>query len=258
MAQDEVTRHYESLLAANYTWMFGVPFDAKVAEQRDLLRLVLADEADAPGPAIDLGSGPGYQAIALADLGFAPVLALDTSRALLNELEAHRGGRAIEWVCADLRDVKNIYGQKRARIVVCMGDTLTHLPDPGSVERLFADTYDLLEPGGLLMLTFRDLSAPLEGLDRFIPIRSEADRIMTCFLEYEPGFVRVHDLIHSRDGEGWSLQKSSYKKLRLSGSDVAGHLGEAGYEVVVNEPIGRLQVLLAKKLRVGHVVTGTS
>lgn len=111
MAQDEVKRHYESLLAANYTWMFGVPFDTKVAEQRDLLRRVLADKADAPGPAIDLGSGPGYQAIALADLGFAPVLALDTSRALLNELETHRGVRAIECVCADLRDVKNIYAR---------------------------------------------------------------------------------------------------------------------------------------------------
>ena len=45
MAQDEVTQHYESLLAANYTWMFGVPFDAKVAEQRDLLRRVLGDDA---------------------------------------------------------------------------------------------------------------------------------------------------------------------------------------------------------------------
>ena len=244
---DEVTLHYESLLAANYTWMLGVPFDAKVAEQRDLLVRVLGSQVDKTGPAVDLGSGPGYQAVALADLGFTPALALDTSRTLLNELEDHRGGRAIETACADLREVRRIYGQRRARIVVCMGDTLTHLPDVKSVQRLFADVFDVLEPGGLLMLTFRDLSVPLEGLDRFIPIRSDTDRIMTCFLEYEPGFVRVHDLIHTRIGEAWILQKSSYKKLRLAGPDVAERLGEAGFEIVVNEPMGRLLGLLAKK-----------
>ena len=201
----------------------------------------------APGPAIDLGSGPGYQSIALADLGFTPVLALDTSKKLLKELEDHRAARAIETVCADLRDVKRIYGQRQARIIICMGDTLTHLPDIGSVTQLFADSFDLLETGGVLLLTFRDLSAPVEGLDRFIPIRSEADRIMMCFLEYERGFVRVYDLIHTRNGETWTLQKSCYKKLRLADSDVAEQLGDAGFEVVVNEPMGRFMGLLAKK-----------
>lgn len=245
--EDEVTRHYESLLAANYTWMFGVPFEAKVAEQRELIRKVLSSEAGASGPAIDLGSGPGYQAIALADLGFAPVLAVDTSQALLNELREHRNVRAIETVCADLLDVKGIYGERRARIVVCMGDTLTHLPDAGSVKRLFADVFDVLQPGGILLLTFRDLSAPVDGLDRFIPIRSETDRIMTCFLEYEPGFVRVHDLIHTRDGERWNFQKSSYRKLRLSSTGVANQLEDAGFAVIVDEPMGRLSGLLAKK-----------
>ena len=247
MAEDEVTRHYETVLAANYTWMFGVSFDAKVAEQRDLLSRVLGDELTRPGPAIDLGSGPGYQSIALTDLGFIPVLAVDTSEALLDELKEHRNGRPIETACADLRDVRRIYGQRRARIVVCMGDTLTHLPDVASVTQLFADAFELLEPGGLLMLTFRDLSAPLEGLDRFIPIRSDADRIMTCFLEYEPGFVKVHDLIHTRNGGGWMLQKSSYKKLRLSSAEVAEQLADAGFHVVRNEPIGRLQSILARR-----------
>jgi SAM-dependent methyltransferase len=247
MAEDEVTRHYETVLAANYTWMFGVSFDAKVAEQRDLLSRVLGDELTRPGPAIDLGSGPGYQSIALADLGFIPVVAVDTSQALLDELKEHRNGRPIETACADLRDVRRIYGQRRARIVVCMGDTLTHLPDVASVTQLFADAFELLKPGGLLMLTFRDLSAALEGLDRFIPIRSDADRIMTCFLEYEPAFVRVHDLIHTRTGDSWTLHKSSYKKLRLSSAEVAEQLADAGFHIVRNEPIGRLQSILARR-----------
>jgi hypothetical protein len=34
---DTVARHYETLLAEYYTWMFGVPFRAKVEEQREAL-----------------------------------------------------------------------------------------------------------------------------------------------------------------------------------------------------------------------------
>jgi hypothetical protein len=41
---DEVTRHYKSLLASHYTWMFGVPPATKVAEQKQLLTYLLAKE----------------------------------------------------------------------------------------------------------------------------------------------------------------------------------------------------------------------
>jgi len=48
--------------------------------------------------------------------------------------------------------------------------------------------------------TYRDLTKELEGLDRFIPVRSD-DKIMTCFLEYESAeSVAVHDLIYTRVG----------------------------------------------------------
>ncbi len=206
---EKVTRHYETLLASNYTWMFGVSLAEKVAEQRDLLAQLLRNLPAHRGLAIDLGSGLGFQSLALADLGLAPVIALDTSATLLAELNANRGNREVVTICADLCDVAQYAHPGDAKVVVCMGDTLTHLPNQDTVRRLFADVFNVLEKGGLFALTFSDLSLEATDLDRFIPIRSDAERIMTCFLEFSAETVTVHDLIHVRARDGWQVSSSA-------------------------------------------------
>ena len=241
---NDVAAHYEALLAQHYTWMFGMPFADKVAEQRALLeRFGLTGG----GMAIDLGCGSGFQSVALADLGHAPVLAVDTSLALLAELEANGKGRPIELVHADLRTLPSLVNAGSAAAIVCMGDTLTHLESREDVLALFRDIAAALAPGGRCVLTWRDLSTPLTGADRFIPVAADADRIMTCFLEYEPETVVVHDLVHVREGDAWTLHKSSYRKLRLPADWVAGELEKAGLRVIRNELAGRLSAMVAAK-----------
>jgi hypothetical protein len=69
------------------------------------------------------------------------------------------------------------------------------------------------------------------GLARFIPVRADDERILTCFLEDEGDAVRVHDLLYTRDAAGaWHLGKSSYRKLKLAPSWVAERL--QGYEAI--------------------------
>src|SRR5580692_12079016 len=81
ICMSEVTDHYEHLLAHHYTWMFGTSFADKVAEQKSFLTQALQSLKPSPTPqlAVDLGSGPGFQTIALAQLGFSSVLAIATS-----------------------------------------------------------------------------------------------------------------------------------------------------------------------------------
>jgi SAM-dependent methyltransferase len=243
----DVTRHYDTLLAQHYSWMMGVAFDAKVTEQRALLEMLGA--AGRSGTAIDLGCGPGYQSVALAKLGFAPVVAVDSCQPLLDELVSQAGALPIRAACADMRDLSQFAEPGTVALVACMGDTLTHLESRGDVSRLFAAAYRVLAPGGLLVLTFRDLCVELKGLDRFLPVRSDADKIMTCVLEYEVDRVIVNDLIHVRDGGGWTLHKSCYRKLRLSAADVSRELSELGFTVQVNQAAGRLQAIAAVRSR---------
>ena len=90
---NSVADHYERLLAERYVWMSGPSFDGKVDEQRSLLqRFGIGNGSGAP--ALDLGCGPGFQAIALADLGFR-VAAIDSSEKLLAELHRRKGNRQV-------------------------------------------------------------------------------------------------------------------------------------------------------------------
>jgi len=242
----DVQQHYDDLLAAHYSWMSGITFAEKVAEQHNLLNnLGFADGGR--GCAVDLGCGPGYQAVALSELGYSNVIALDTSEALLNELRIASQGQSITPVLADLRDIANHVGEGTADAIVCMGDTITHLDHRDDVARLLDDAYRALRSGGRLALTYRDFSLELTGTDRFIPVRSDDQRIMTCVLEYEADHVVVTDLIHLRSEAGWQLQKSSYRKLRLAPSWVVDMLRGAGYSVEFDAPIGRMQTVVACK-----------
>jgi SAM-dependent methyltransferase len=243
-----VSEHYENLLAHHYSWMFNQSFEEKVAEQRRILEDVLPVAKTERRLAIDLGAGPGFQSVALAELGFSRVVAVDTSEILLNELKANRKSHSVETLCADICQLDEIAAAGQADAVLCMGDTLTHLPSKADVERLFRNAYNALKPGGLLVLTFRDLTTELYGLDRFLPVRSEDDKIMTCFLEFESAAsVRVHDLIYVQGPGGWKLEKSSYAKLRLSPAWVTEQLVGVGFSISAQKPAGRLLLIAATK-----------
>jgi SAM-dependent methyltransferase len=243
MTISSVSQHYDNLLAGHYDWMFGVPFEAKVAEQRKLLEEVGVKPASS-GYAVDLGCGSGFQSFALQELGYR-VLAIDSSRQLLRNV----AGKAIETRTGDLRELDCYVKGNSADVVVCMGDTLTHLSRREEVSSLFRSVAGVLRPSGMFVVTYRDLAAAaLTGVDRFIPVRSDENRVMTCFLEYEgPDTVIVTDLVHVRGGDGkWSLQKSSYRKLRLSVGWVLGELAAAGLKVVFQRA-DRLAVLAATR-----------
>ncbi|MBO0778327.1 MAG: methyltransferase domain-containing protein [Ktedonobacteraceae bacterium] len=227
----DVLHHYNELLAAYYTWMFG-DFAEQVEEQRTLFER-WGVKAKGGKSALDLGCGSGFQSIALADLGFR-VTAVDLNAQLLKEVEERKGARAIIPLQADIRALERLV-EGAFDVIVCMGDTLTHLESRDEVLKLFEDVRRLSEGGGRCILGFRDLSTELKGVERFIPVRSDGGTIMTCFLEYQPERVLVHDLIYTRVGEAWILRKSVYPKLRLERSWVIETMEKAGFTVEVQE-----------------------
>ncbi len=222
-----VTEHYESHLAPIYVWMAG-GIDAAITRGRAEVDAVCPRPSKSQR-AVDLGAGFGMHAIPLADIGYS-VLAIDSSGTLLDLMKSHLGARQVKTVRDDLLSFKK-HLDVPAALIVCMGDTLTHLPDRQSVERLFADVAEALERGGTFIVTFRDYSTPLIGLKRFIPVRSDSNRILTCFLEFDDEAVTVHDILNEREGLDWRQRISAYRKLRLSPDWVATTLETKGLRV---------------------------
>jgi SAM-dependent methyltransferase len=207
-----VTEHYATHLAPIYVWMAGGSEAALQAGAAEIeaLRLPFVHGA----VVFDLGAGFGMHSIPLARRG-ARVTAIDTSDELLQTLTALGGDLPITAINDDLLAFpRHIVEAPTA--ILCMGDTITHLPEIGAVESLVERAAAALPEGGLFVLSFRDYSVPLTGDQRFIHVRSDDARILNCFLEYEPNAVVVHDILNERTVQGWQTRVSHYRKLRLS------------------------------------------
>jgi len=129
-----------------------------------------------------------------------------------------------------------------------MGDTLTHLPEHTNVDFLIQEVAEALVRGGHFVLSFRDYTEPLFGDQRFIPVRADERRILTCFLEYDEDTVLVHDILHERAGDDWQTRVSSYRKLRLSPERVLGSLETFGFDAR-REPGLRGMIRVVAQLR---------
>ncbi len=238
-----VQDHYSTHLAPIYVWMAG-GLEAAIARGATEIAAILPDLATGDS-AVDLGTGFGMHAIPLARRG-CTVLAVDTCSLLLQQLTEHATGLPVTTVEDDLLSFQK-HLDKPADAILCMGDTLTHLPNPSAVTTLFRLGAQSLRPGGKLIATFRDYTAPLQGGARFIPVKSDADRILTCFLEYGSDTVDVHDVLHERVGQAWHLRVGVYRKLRLSPQWVSSQLQAEGFSVVTEPGLAGMVRIVATK-----------
>jgi hypothetical protein len=162
----------------------------------------------------------------------------------LNELRARAAGLPIEVIEADL-EAFPAHVREPCDIIISLGDTLTHLPTFDAVASLLRDAAGALSEAGLFAATFRDYaSKTLEGNDRFILVKRDESRILTCFLEYEAERVTVHDVLTQREDERWVKRESSYAKLRLAPGWVIAELQALGLQArLETAPSGMVRIV---------------
>jgi 2-polyprenyl-3-methyl-5-hydroxy-6-metoxy-1,4-benzoquinol methylase len=238
--------HYDAHLGPIYSWMLG-DIDAafaRSAAEIDSLALPVANHPTAT--AVDLGAGLGLHTLALARRGFR-VTAIDSCRALLDELSSRCAGLPVTALKADLLNFRSLINAQPT-VVLCMGDTLTHLPGRAAVESLLESISAALPSGGVFAATFRDYATrTLEGDGRFIQVRADAQRILTCFLEYAEHIVTVHDVINERRDDQWHQTVSSYPKLRLAPEWMVSRLTDLGFKVRRDATPGGMTRIVAAK-----------
>jgi SAM-dependent methyltransferase len=222
--------HYDRHLGRVYGWMIG-DFDVAVAACRAELEAAGVPPG-AGARAVDLGAGNGASTIALADLGY-DVVAVDTCAVLLDELRSHARGRSVTPVLGDAAGLPSVWPPP-AMAITCMGDTLPHFESLEVAQRLLRAAAAALAPGGIFVATFRDYTGPPpQGAARFIPVRADDQRILTCVLDYRDDVVLVHDLLHERRDGRWETSVSAYPKLRLAPGAVRDVLARAGLDATV-------------------------
>ncbi len=217
--------HYNKHLASFYTWMTG-GIDESIKKNSAFFTSHGISPVSS-GTAIDLGAGSGIQSIPLSMAGFN-VVAVDFCRSLLNEIDHTRYN--IKIIEDDILNFEAYAGLK-PELIVCMGDTLTHLPDLESVKKLVSNSYHELTADGKLILTFRDLTFALEGEKRFIPVKSDAERIFTCFLEHHGDYIDVYDIVHEKEEDSWIQKTGTYRKTVIPEKTIKEILSSCGFNI---------------------------
>ena len=240
-----VREHYDKLLAPYYSWICG-GCELKFEENRKFFRSSGIRPA-LSGVAVDLGAGSGFQSIPLSQAGFK-VFAIDLSHDLLTELKSHAQGLSIVTIEDNLLNFTE-HIPENVELVVCMGDTITHLQAHNEVQILLEDAARVIEDNGHLILGFRDLTTELKNLDRFIAVRSGPENIFTCFLEYEKNHVKVHDIIHEKTGDQWVMKKSCFRKLRISPQWMSDCLLKAGFKIENINTDNEMITIIARNLK---------
>ena len=239
----KVKEHYDKHLANFYSWMIG-----DFNKEKDSFKYFCIGNGIIPiktKHAIDLGAGNGIQSIALGEIGFS-VTAVDFNEKLLSELKTKIDELPIELIKDDIRNVKT-FTISSVDLIVCCGDTISHLETFEQLEKLIHDCFDLLEVNGYLILTFRDYSFTLTDTQRFIPVKSDENRILTCVIEYSDDKITVTDLLHEKNNGTWIQKISSYDKLRIRTDSVINIAEKTGFSIIKNENINKMIHLILKK-----------
>jgi len=238
-----VKEHYDNHLGNFYSWMSGDLTSKQAEFQNFLIEQKLLPQSSKI--AVDLGAGHGIQTVPLAKSGYF-VKAIDFNSQLLNELTENTKGLNVEIINADIRNFDKLSVQN-PELIICFGDTVAHLDSEQEILQFVRNISEMLIYGGKFLLSFRDYSVELTGENRFIPVKSDEKRILTCILDYQPKYVVVTDLLYEKIENSWELRVSSYKKVRVTTEMIVKIIEEAGLTIQFNQIINRMSTIIASK-----------
>ncbi len=248
--------HYDKHLGKFYSWMIG-----EISENIQNQKIIFQKFGIVPRKssyAVDLGCGNGIQSIALADLGFS-VCAIDFNDTLLSEFRSYADSEKIHIFRDRIENILKYADKKQAgfgvsegspsrsaELIVCGGDTVSHLESFDVLEKFIEDCASSLCTGGKFFLSFRDYSEELKENARFISVKNDESRILTCFLEYFREYVSVTDILYEKKENRWDQKISSYRKLRISVEQMKSLLLRKNFRIEAVEK-GRMNILIGAK-----------
>lgn len=223
-------RHYDELLGGVYAWSVATAGDPVERGGRWLEAHGLLGATRY----LDLGAGFGAHVLPLLAAG-KQVTAVDFSSELLEQLRAAAGaatGLTLEQ--SDLVLYLETCGDAEWDVILCLGDTLTHLESPLAVQQLLLGVARHLKPEGRLALSYRDSSGfDAEGVARFVPVASDRTRVMHCLLEaIDATYLRVTDIVTEVTADGPRTRLGEYRKLRLARAALIDWAGAAGLGII--------------------------
>lgn len=180
---------------------------------------------------VDAGAGSGRHAVYLAGKGYE-VVASDAAECMVDETRRHaeQEGVTVSALVCSFEDVPDHVAEP-VDAVLCLGNSLSMLPDPAAVERALRAFARVLRPGGLLVahiLNYGGLRARNKRISR--PTALPDGALLLKVFDLDPGAARVNFIRLWEDGPGtWKSEHRFAPLLDLSREDLASLLEDAGF-----------------------------
>ncbi len=152
---------------------------------------------------LDAGCGTGSLAIALARHG-AGVKGFDLNANMILKAEEKRPPALnLSFEVGSLTNVEQLYAGQIFDGIMCVGNTLVHLPYHDTVERFFAQVANLLKPGGKFILQIVNYDNIMKNRPASLPLIQTEKYHFERLYEYpDKGVVRfVTRLQHNSEAE---------------------------------------------------------
>lgn len=251
--RNDTNAYYDAI--AEYYPLFYRDWDVQLEREGLGLRSIFRNKGILR--VLDAACGPGTQAIPLAKLNFQ-VVAAEPSQGMLRKAretaKQHGVADQIQFVSSEFAHLaENVQGPFDA--IVCKGNALPHLLTDDEIETTLLTFYELLRPGGLLVIGMRDFEPFLEHRPRYLPGILHQHEDGSEFITFEvwewdegpPIIATQHIYMVSGKPDALQAIKRTVSYRPLSVAEVQVVLGELGYEEISEYPDRWEQVLIARR-----------
>jgi len=235
---DQFADDYDRFVNWNNRLAFEIPF---IDEQ--LITLAGIDKSQFH--ILDAACGTGMHAIALAKQGYHVSGADISSEMVLRAKEnALNQGLSLDFRVASFGNLFDQFGRETYKSVLCLGNSLPHIPTKSALAEVLLDFYNLLKPSGLLILQNRNFDKVVTDGNRWMEPQTYSDEknewIFQRFYDFEvTGLIRFNIVTLKRlKGSDWHVNITSTQLMPLFLKDMIAKLKEVGFTSI--EALGSL------------------
>lgn len=249
--ENETTAFYDAI--ADFYPMFYKDWEIQLEREGLTLRSLFRNKG--VETVLDVACGPGTQAVPLAKLGFY-VTAIDPSPKLLEKAEktAKQHDVNVNWCRGDFFTLQEqVSGPFDA--IVCKGNSSPHLLTDEEIESVIHTFFELLRPGGVLVIGLRDFETMVSHRPRFMPGFAHSDASDNEFITFDiwewqegPPVIATQNLymVRGKDDDYQTI-KRTVQFRPLSTDEVQVVLLEQNFEEIEQSSDRWEQIITARK-----------
>ncbi len=213
-----------------------VNWPARLGAEIPFIEQQIQQTAGAGCRVLDAACGTGMHALALARLSYQASGA-DLSRGMIERARANAAaaGLKVRFEAVGFGSLAHTFGLQSCDAMLCLGNSLPHIPDPSGLAAALADFAACLRHGGLLMLQNRNFDAVLAQRERWMEPQAyrsgEAEWLFLRFYDFDPdGLLSFHMITLHRQGTGaWTQQVTTTRLYPLRQEELVNALEKAGF-----------------------------